>query len=115
MSELELRREIVATALAMNERGINRGKSGNVSARIEAGFLITPSGLAYESLRRFQFDLETTGSEASRADRCFLRPNGAFTAISTLRVTMPARSCTRIPRSRPRSPASVATFRHSIT
>jgi L-fuculose-phosphate aldolase len=50
MSEIELRREIVATALAMNERAINRGKSGNVSARIEGGFLITPSGLAYESM-----------------------------------------------------------------
>ena len=50
MSEIELRREIVATALVMNERGINRGKSGNVSARTEGGFLITPSGLAYESM-----------------------------------------------------------------
>jgi L-fuculose-phosphate aldolase len=50
MSEIELRREIVATALAMNERSINRGKSGNVSARTEGGFLITPSGLDYESM-----------------------------------------------------------------
>ena len=50
MSEIELRREVIATALAMNERGINRGKSGNVSARIQGGFLITPTGLAYESM-----------------------------------------------------------------
>jgi L-fuculose-phosphate aldolase len=50
MSETDLRREIIATALAMNSRGINRGKSGNVSARVENGFLITPSGLAYDSL-----------------------------------------------------------------
>ena len=49
MSEIELRLEIIATALAMNARGINRGKSGNVSARIEGGFLVTPSGLAYEA------------------------------------------------------------------
>jgi L-fuculose-phosphate aldolase len=34
----------------MNACGINRGKSGNVSARIEGGFLVTPSGLAYDSL-----------------------------------------------------------------
>ncbi len=40
----------IATAIAMNERGINRGKSGNVSARTAAGFLITPTGLPYESL-----------------------------------------------------------------
>ena len=63
MSELELRREIVATALAMNERGINRGKSGNVSARIEAGFLITPSGLAYESLSPEDIVAMTLGGE----------------------------------------------------
>ena len=51
MTEFELRREIVATALAMNERRINRGKSGNVSARIGGGFLITPTGLAYDAIR----------------------------------------------------------------
>jgi L-fuculose-phosphate aldolase len=49
MSEADLRREIIATALEMNSLGINRGKSGNVSARIEDGFLVTPTGLAYES------------------------------------------------------------------
>jgi L-fuculose-phosphate aldolase len=42
-----LRRQIVDTALGMNAAGINRGKSGNVSARIDVGFLITPSGLPY--------------------------------------------------------------------
>jgi L-fuculose-phosphate aldolase len=42
-----LRAAIVATARAMNAAGINRGKSGNVSARIDGGFLITPSGLPY--------------------------------------------------------------------
>jgi L-fuculose-phosphate aldolase len=31
----------------MNELGINRGKSGNVSARIDGGFLVTPSALPY--------------------------------------------------------------------
>jgi L-fuculose-phosphate aldolase len=49
--EAALREAVVATALAMNARGINRGKSGNVSARLQAdgfdGFLITPTGLPY--------------------------------------------------------------------
>ena len=49
MTDLELRGELIATALAMNERRINRGKSGNVSARIAGGFLVTPTGLAYEA------------------------------------------------------------------
>ena len=35
----------------MNSLGINRGKSGNVSARWKDGFLITPSGLPYEETR----------------------------------------------------------------
>lgn len=48
MSELTLRKEIIATALAMNALGVNRGKSGNVSARWKDGFLTTPSGLPYE-------------------------------------------------------------------
>ncbi|HQR12829.1 MAG TPA: class II aldolase/adducin family protein [Casimicrobiaceae bacterium] len=50
-SERTLREQVIATALAMNAAGINRGKSGNVSARWrdEAfdGFLITPTGLPY--------------------------------------------------------------------
>lgn len=51
MTEAGLRKVIIATALAMNDLGINRGKSGNVSARWRDGFLVTPSGLAYEDTR----------------------------------------------------------------
>jgi len=49
MGELALRKKIIATALEMNARGLNRGKSGNVSARFDDGFLVTPTGMAYES------------------------------------------------------------------
>jgi L-fuculose-phosphate aldolase len=49
--EEDLRKAVIDTALAMNAAGINRGKSGNVSARIRRegldGFLVTPSGLPY--------------------------------------------------------------------
>ncbi|HTS23295.1 MAG TPA: class II aldolase/adducin family protein [Casimicrobiaceae bacterium] len=51
MDELALRDEIIATARAMNARGLNRGTSGNVSARIDSGFLVTPSRMAYESIQ----------------------------------------------------------------
>ncbi|HSD00325.1 MAG TPA: class II aldolase/adducin family protein, partial [Casimicrobiaceae bacterium] len=44
---IALRESIIATALAMNEARINRGTSGNVSARVDGGFLVTPSGLPY--------------------------------------------------------------------
>lgn len=40
--------EVLATARAMNASGINRGAAGNVSARCEDGFIITPTGMAYD-------------------------------------------------------------------
>jgi L-fuculose-phosphate aldolase len=46
-----LRHEIIRTALRMNELGINQGKSGNVSARTDDGFLVTPTGIAYEDTK----------------------------------------------------------------
>ena len=45
-----LRAAVIATALKMNALGINQGQSGNVSVRCGDGFLVTPSGLPYESL-----------------------------------------------------------------
>jgi L-fuculose-phosphate aldolase len=46
----DLRQAVIATALDMNALGINRGKSGNVSARTDTGFLITPSGMPYADI-----------------------------------------------------------------
>ena len=43
-----LRLAIVQTARRMNALRIKRGKSGNVSARVEGGFLVTPSALPYD-------------------------------------------------------------------
>ena len=64
-----LREEIIATAIAMNAAGINRGTSGNVSARHRDasydGFLITPSGLAYERTRAEDIAAVTLAGEAS--------------------------------------------------
>jgi L-fuculose-phosphate aldolase len=51
VTEQQLRKDIIRTALAMNSLGINRGTSGNVSARWKTGFLITPSGRRYEDTR----------------------------------------------------------------
>ncbi len=48
--EYLLRKEIIATCLVMETKGINQGTSGNVSARWDEGLLITPSGLAYDTM-----------------------------------------------------------------
>lgn len=53
-SELTAREALVATARAMNTLGINRARAGNVSVRWReagfSGFLVTPSGLAYDRI-----------------------------------------------------------------
>jgi L-fuculose-phosphate aldolase len=48
--EAALRARIIHVMRAMAERGLNKGTSGNVSARWGAGMLITPSGVTPEAL-----------------------------------------------------------------
>ena len=54
MNERALRGEVIATARALAPNNLNRGAAGNVSVRTEegnvAGFLVTPTGMAYERL-----------------------------------------------------------------
>ena len=45
------REALIATARAMNDSGLNRGTSGNLSLRHGGGMLITPSGVPYAALR----------------------------------------------------------------
>jgi len=47
---LDIREKIVAIAKAMDAAGFAPNKSGNVSARVDAGMLITPSGLPYAQM-----------------------------------------------------------------
>lgn len=49
-AELKARAAVIATALAMSERGLSPGRSGNVSCRWDNGMLITPSGMAYDTI-----------------------------------------------------------------
>ena len=50
LPDLPLRQQLVAVARRMNASGINQGTSGNLSARIPGGMLITPSSLPYERM-----------------------------------------------------------------
>lgn len=49
MTEAEIAAAVLATARAMNASGINRGSAGNVSARVDGGFIVTPTGMAYDA------------------------------------------------------------------
>jgi L-fuculose-phosphate aldolase len=49
---MELRAQLIDTCVRMNALGINQGKSGNASARLDdRRFLITPSGIPYDELK----------------------------------------------------------------
>lgn len=50
MNEIELRSEMVRITKRLDEQGLNRGTSGNLSARFGEGMLITPSGMGAEVL-----------------------------------------------------------------
>jgi len=51
MSESDLRHEMVETCREMNATGINQGTAGNVSARLDDGFLITPTSMPYHRMK----------------------------------------------------------------
>lgn len=44
---MDARAAVLACARAMNGCGINRGTAGNVSLRVDGGFIVTPSGMDY--------------------------------------------------------------------
>ena len=50
MKYRDLRKQVIATCLQMNEDGINQGTSGNVSVRTDEGFLVTASGIPYHQM-----------------------------------------------------------------
>jgi L-fuculose-phosphate aldolase len=49
-TNLALRQEMVDICRRMNATGINQGTAGNLSARIDGGFLITPTSLPYDRM-----------------------------------------------------------------
>ena len=51
MKYKELRQEIINTARLFNKTGLSIGTSGNLSIRVEQGFLITPTGVSYDDLQ----------------------------------------------------------------
>jgi L-fuculose-phosphate aldolase len=51
LQHLEQREELISTARRLNPSGLNQGTSGNLSQRVEDGFLVTPTGMDYDALR----------------------------------------------------------------
>lgn len=85
-----LRRNLIDTAIEMNRCGLNRGTSGNLSVRLDDGFLITPSGLPYSELQATdlvfvgddgRFDGDCRPSSEWRIHRDIYRARGDARAI----------------------------------
>ena len=109
-SRESLSQAVIDTCLAMNTQGINQGNAGNISQRFEDGFLITPSGIAYQQLQ--PGDVVYVGMDGSSRDSltpssewrmhrdiyvnhpdagAVLHAHSTFaTALSCLRVDIPA-------------------------
>ncbi|MBI4990017.1 MAG: class II aldolase/adducin family protein [Rhodocyclales bacterium] len=51
MTQMESREAIVAAVRALTAHNLNRGTAGNVSARWNEGFLVTPTGLAGDEMQ----------------------------------------------------------------
>ncbi|HZC16667.1 MAG TPA: class II aldolase/adducin family protein [Caulobacteraceae bacterium] len=65
--EADLRRRMVQVMQAMDQRGLNRGTSGNVSARFDEGLLVTPSGIPAGRLEPEQMVLIDADGQAPNA------------------------------------------------
>src|ERR1700677_1297010 len=63
MKEKELRAAIIARGRAMNASGLNQGASANISARLGAAMLITPSAIPFGEMRPEMLALMPLGGE----------------------------------------------------
>jgi len=68
--------KVLATARAMNASGINRGSAGNVSARCEGGFIITPTGMAYEDCTAA--DMAKVGADGTASAETRRKPSSEW-------------------------------------
>jgi L-fuculose-phosphate aldolase len=85
MKHLALRRAIIAACQDMNRRGINQGTSGNISARVGGGLLITPSGVPYDEIKPADIVLmKLDGSHTGR-----LQPSSEWRFHTSIMRTRP--------------------------
>ncbi|MDI6750084.1 MAG: class II aldolase/adducin family protein [Rhodocyclaceae bacterium] len=81
----DLAAAVLATARAMNASGINRGAAGNVSARDGEGFIITPTGMAYD--RCIAADMVKVGADGTAQGR--RRPSSEWRFHHDIYATRP--------------------------
>ena len=72
----DLADKVLATAQAMNASGINRGSAGNVSARCADGFIITPTGMAYDDCTAA--DMAKVGADGTASVQTRRKPSSEW-------------------------------------
>ncbi len=68
MNDQQLREAIIETVLSFQERSLSVGTSGNASVRNKEGFLITPTGIAYNDLTADQIVAMTLSGDVIKGD-----------------------------------------------
>ena len=66
MDHTSLREAVIAAARSLNKHRLGVGTAGNVSARVEQGYLITPTGMDYEAM--VPTDIVTMDMHGNRAE-----------------------------------------------
>ena len=66
MDHTSLREAVIAAARSLNKHRLGVGTAGNVSARVEQGYLITPTGMDYEAMA--PTDIVTMDMQGNRAE-----------------------------------------------
>ena len=79
---INLRAEVIKYAKMLNAKKLSALRSGNISARFQDGFLITPSGAKYSSLKNKDIVFVTLKGEFDKKKENHLL-NGDFTRIFT--------------------------------
>lgn len=85
MKHQGLRREIIAACVGMNARGLNQGTSGNISARVQEGLLITPSGVPYDEMK--PGDIVPMGLDGSHSGR--MKPSSEWRFHTSIMAARP--------------------------
>lgn len=84
-----LRQFIIDCCLWMNRQGLNQSTSGNISVRIDAGMLITPSGIAYHRMSPDQLVVMSLDGEPEAG----LSPSSEWRFHQRLLRTRPEMHC----------------------
>ncbi len=72
------RRQLIDGALEMNRVGLNQGTAGNISLRVGAGFLITPTGVPYTECEPEHIVLMGLDGQPIKTDDAQLAPSSEW-------------------------------------